>query len=63
MIPKKIIENLIDRDVYIYVKNINKEYAGKTNSVTDADIVILEDKNSNLINIPISEISVITERK
>jgi len=63
MIPKKVIENLVENDVYIYVKNVNKEFAGKINAVTDADIVVLEDKNSNLVNIPISEISVITERR
>jgi len=63
MIPKKVIENLIENDVYIYFKNINKEFVRKINSVTDADIVVLEDKNSNLVNIPISEIRVITERR
>ena len=63
MIPKKLVENLIGTDVYIYIKNISKEFAGKINSVTDADIVVLEDKYNNHVNIPISEISVITERK
>ena len=63
MIPKKIIEGLIDNFVYIYIKNLGKEFAGKINSITDSDIVILEDKNENLNYIPISEISVITERR
>ncbi|MHA2394183.1 MAG: hypothetical protein ACXAEX_19790 [Promethearchaeota archaeon] len=63
MIPKKIVENLIGTDFYIYIKNLSKEFAGKINSVTDVDIVVLEDKNDNLVNIPISEITVITERR
>lgn len=63
MIPKKIIEDLIDNLVYIYIKNLGKEFAGKINSINDSDIVILEDKNANLSYIPISEISVITERR
>ncbi|MFX1573303.1 MAG: hypothetical protein ACFFB0_11190 [Promethearchaeota archaeon] len=63
MIPKKVIENLINNYIYVYVKNINKEFAGKIISITDADVLVLEDKNNNLVNIPISEISVITERR
>lgn len=63
MIPKKIVENLVDNDVYIYIKNIAKEFAGKIISITEADLVVLEDKNNNLAYIPISEISVITERR
>ncbi|MFX1241925.1 MAG: hypothetical protein ACFFA7_11820 [Promethearchaeota archaeon] len=63
MIPKKIIESLIDNLVYIYIKNLGKEFAGKINSITDSDIVILKDKNENLSYIPLSEISVITERR
>ncbi|MFW9772624.1 MAG: hypothetical protein ACFFFB_09775 [Candidatus Heimdallarchaeota archaeon] len=63
MIPRKIVENLVGTYVYIYIKNLAKEFAGNINSVTDADIVVLEDKNNNLVNIPISEITVITERR
>jgi len=63
MIPKKIVENLVDIDVYIYIKNITKEFAGKIKSITEADIVVVEDKNNNITYIPISEISVITERR
>ncbi|MFX1592814.1 MAG: hypothetical protein ACFFB6_08105 [Promethearchaeota archaeon] len=63
MIPKKIVENIVNNDVYIYIKNVNKEFAGKIISITDADIIVLEDKNQNLSYIPISEISVITERR
>ncbi|MFX0021815.1 MAG: hypothetical protein ACFE9S_05780 [Candidatus Hermodarchaeota archaeon] len=63
MIPRKIIEGLIDIYVYVYTKNISKEFAGKINSITDSDIVIIEDKNENLSYIPLSEIRVITERR
>ena len=63
MIPKKIVENLVNNDVYIYIKNMTKEFAGKITSITEADLVVLEDKNENLVYIPISEISVITERR
>jgi len=63
MIPKKIVENLVDKFVYIYIKNVTKDFAGKIISITEADIIVLEDKNNNLIYIPIPEISVITERR
>ncbi len=63
MIPRKIIEDLIDIFVYIYANGVSKEFAGKINSITDSDIVILEDKNENLSYIPLSEIRVITERR
>jgi len=42
---------------------VNKDFAGKIISITEADIIVLEDKNINLIYIPVSEISVITERR
>ena len=63
MIPRKTIENLIDNYVYIYIKNISKEFSGKINSINDFDILLLEDKNQNISYIPLSEISVITERR
>lgn len=63
MIPRKTIENLIDNYVYIYIKNISKEFSGKINSINDFDILFLEDKNQNISYIPLSEISVITERR
>ena len=53
MIPKKIVENLVDKFVYIYIKNVTKDFAGKIISITEADIIVLEDKNNNLIYIPI----------
>lgn len=63
MIPRKIIEDLVDVFVYVYIKGFSKEFAGKINSITESDIVILEDKNENLSYIPLSEIKVITERR
>ena len=49
MIPKKIVENLVDNDVYIYIKNIAKEFAGKIISITEADLVVLEVKITTLL--------------
>jgi len=63
MIPRKIVEGLIDCFVYVYIKNLGKEFAGKINSLTDSDIIVLEDKNENISYIPLSEISVITDRR
>jgi len=63
MIPRKIVENLVDSYVYIYIKNLGKEFAGKITSITESDIIILQDKNENLSYIPLSEISIITERR
>ncbi len=63
MIPKSIIEKLKDNGVYIYIKGISKEFSGVVQSINDADILILLDKNNNLSYIPISEIDVITERR
>ena len=66
MIPKTIIEGLIENDIYVYIKNISKEFAGKLLSIKEelgGDILVLEDKNINLIYIPISEVTVITERR
>ncbi|MFX1279716.1 MAG: hypothetical protein ACFFA3_09890 [Promethearchaeota archaeon] len=63
MIPRKLVEGLVDNYAYIYIKNISKEFAGKINSINDFDIIMLEDKNSNISYIPLSEIIVITERR
>ncbi|MFX1327260.1 MAG: hypothetical protein ACFE91_03840 [Promethearchaeota archaeon] len=63
MIPKRIIEKLIEKEIYIYVKNITKEFIGKLLSITEDDIIVLEDKYNNIIYIPISEITIITERR
>jgi len=63
MILKTIVERLVENDVYIYIKNISKEFAGKILSINEDNIVTLEDKNNNLIHIPLSEITIITERR
>ncbi len=63
MIARKIIEGLVDTFVYVYIKNIGKEFGGILKSINEFDNVIIEDKNENLIYIPLSEISVITERR
>jgi len=63
MIPRKIIENLVNSDVYIYVKNTNKEFGGLLKGISDSDIITLADKNNNLVYIPLSEIIVVTERQ
>ena len=52
----------MDSYVYIYTKDINKEFAGIVKSINESDIVILEDKNKNITNIPLAEISIVTER-
>ena len=66
MIPKTIIEKLIENYVYIYCKNISKEFAGKLVSIKEelgGDILVLEDTNNNIIYIPMSEVTIITERR
>jgi len=62
MIPRRIIDNLVNTFVYIYVKGIEKEFGGKIKELTAGDIIVLEDKNNNLVYIPISEVRIITER-
>ncbi len=63
MIPKNLIENLVNNGVYVYIRGINIEFAGVLKSITEDDIVVLEDNKNNLINIPLSLIDVITERR
>ncbi len=63
MIPKQIVKDLIDHYVYIYIKDINKEFAGVIKSITETDILILEDKNNNQSYISLDDILVITDRK
>ena len=63
MIPRKIIEKLVNTDVYIYVKNVTKEFGGLLKAISDSDIITLADKNNNLIYIPLSETIVVTERQ
>jgi len=63
MIPKEIVEKLIGNGVYIYIKGVNKEFAGIVESITPDNILILKDKNNNLSYIPLAEIDIITERR
>ena len=63
MIPKEIVKKLVGDGVYIYIKSINKEFAGLVESITSDEILILKDKNNNLTYIPLAEIDIITERR
>ncbi|MBD3214478.1 MAG: hypothetical protein GF311_17835 [Candidatus Lokiarchaeota archaeon] len=63
MIPKKIVNELIDVDVYIYIKNISEKFSGTLIRITEDDLVVLKDKYNNNTYIPLSEIDVITERR
>lgn len=63
MIPKNLIEKLVNNGVYVYIRGINVEFAGVVKSITEDDVVILEDNKNNLIHIPLSLIDVITERR
>lgn len=62
MFQKSMIEKMKNIDVYIYIRNIDREFSGVLQDVTDGNIAILEDKYNNLIHIPIDLIDVITER-
>lgn len=63
MIPKNLIEKLMNNGVYVYIRGINIEFAGVIKSITEDDVVVLEDNKNNLIHIPISLIDVVTERR
>ncbi|MFX1393494.1 MAG: hypothetical protein ACFFAH_07960 [Promethearchaeota archaeon] len=63
MIPKKIIEKLVGNGVYVYIRGINVEFSGVIKSITEDDILIMQDNKNNNIHIPISLIDVITERR
>jgi ribosome maturation factor RimP len=63
MIPRKKFEELKGNFVYIYVRNVDKEFGGKIVSIDEFDILTLEDKNNNLVHIPLSEILIVTERR
>ncbi|MFX1340834.1 MAG: hypothetical protein ACFFDK_19645 [Promethearchaeota archaeon] len=63
MFPKKIIEKFVGNGVYIYIRGINVEFSGIIKSITEDDIVIMQDNKNNNIHIPISLIDVITERR
>ena len=63
MIPKSLIEKLVQKEVYIYVKNQSREFAGVIQSIIDEEVIVLANKYNNLVYIPISEVDVITERR
>ena len=63
MIPKDIVQKLVNNAVYIYIKDINKEFAGIIESITPDNILVLKDKNNNLSYIPLADIDIITERR
>jgi len=63
LIPKSLFERLNNTFVYIYVSNSTREFGGKLISLIENDIVVLEDKNNNLVYVPRSEIIAITERR
>ena len=62
MIPKSIIEKMKNINVYIYIRNIDREFSGILEDITSDNIVVLKDKYNNLIHLPIDLIDVITER-
>ncbi|MFW9937829.1 MAG: hypothetical protein ACFFD5_09275 [Candidatus Thorarchaeota archaeon] len=63
MIPKTIFEKLVGNNVYIYIRNMDREFGGILESITKDDIAVLKDKYNNLIHIPLDIIDVITERR
>ena len=63
MIPKNLIEKLVNVGVYVYIRGIDIEFAGVVKSITEDDVVTLEDNKNNLIHIPLSLIDVVTERR
>jgi hypothetical protein len=63
MFPKSIIEKLINNDVYIYIRNIDREFGGVLEEITNDDIIKLKDKYNNLIHIPLDLIDIVTERR
>jgi hypothetical protein len=63
MFPKSILEGLKNNDVYIYIRNIDREFSGNVQEITGDNIVVLKDKYNNLIHIPIDLIDVLTDRR
>ena len=62
MFPKSMIEKMKNIDVYIYIRNLDREFSGVLQDITNDNVAILKDKYNNLIHIPIDLIDVITER-
>jgi len=63
MFPKSIIEKLINTDIYIYIRNIEREFGGVLEAITNDDIILLKDKYNNIIHIPLDLIDIVTERR
>ncbi|MHA1669802.1 MAG: hypothetical protein ACTSV5_04395 [Promethearchaeota archaeon] len=62
MFPKSIFEKMKNNNVYIYIRNIDREFSGVLTDITSDNLVIIKDKYNNLIHIPIDLIDIITER-
>ena len=62
MLPKSIIEKMKNNNVYIYIRNIDREFSGVLQDITSDNVLVLKDKYNNLIHIPMDLIDVITER-
>jgi len=63
MFPKSLIEKFIHDNVYIYVRNIDREFSGVLEEITSDDIIVLKDKYNNFIYIPLDLIDIVTERQ
>ena len=63
MFSKTLIEKLVNTDVYIYIRNIDREFSGILKELTSENIIVLKDKYNNLIHIPLDLVDVITERQ
>lgn len=63
MFSKTLIDKLINTDIYIYIRNIDREFSGILQEITSENIIILKDKYNNLIHIPLDLVDVITERQ
>lgn len=63
MFPKSLIEKFVHNNVYIYIRNIDREFSGVLEEITSDDIIVLKDKYNNLIYIPLDLIDIVTERQ
>ena len=63
MFTKSLVEKFKSNNVYIYIRNIDREFSGVLEEVTSDNIIVLKDKYNNLIHIPLDLVDVITERQ
>ena len=63
MFPKSLVETMVNSSIYVYVRGVEKEFAGILKSVTEHDLLVIEDRNNNLIYIHREDITVLTERR